>query len=187
MKDKFKQALKQEKNKKARRLLDAFYRSLVTAGTIKSYQYVAWAKDGLARALQFVGCDVLFEKKGNIYRFVDEKVCKNYNEMMYFEIDMAGRAKAGWAVSEYKKTDIIIYFIEDVGLFVLPFKELRLWLLENEQHFEQHFSIENKGRKSNRNIKVSVTAIKEAFPKCFVDIDELEFIANNYDNKGVSA
>lgn len=176
---KFKKALKQEKNIEARRHLDAFYQHNIRIGKIENYIMTEWAEDSPeAQILQFVGCDVAFKYGFGKYKFVDEKVCKNYNEMLYFEMGKANSsAHTGWAVSEYKKTDILVYYIEGVGLFVLPFKQLGEWLKANENSFERHYSSEDKGRTPNRNVRVHMEAIREQFPNSFIAVEELEIMS----------
>lgn len=173
----FKKASKQEKNPEARRKLDAFYKSLIRADKIKNYIMTEWAEDNTeAQILQYVGCDVALKYGTGKYKFVDEKVCKNYRGMLYFEMDNGSRKHSGWAVSEYKKTDIIGYFMEGVGLFLLPFQQLKQWLLDNESNLEEHYSTEDKGRHPNRNVRVHKDRIIEEFGNCFISIDELELL-----------
>lgn len=179
----FNKAIKQEKNKEARRLLEAFYKSLIREGRIESYIMTEWDESSPeAQILQFVGCDIAFKYGYGQYKFVDEKVCNNYSGQLFFEMGKEGsKAHTGWAVSEYKKTDILVYFIDGVGLFVLPFKKLGEWLKANENSLEKHFSKEDRGRTSNRNVKVHMDVIKEQFPNSFVTIEELELIAKILD------
>lgn len=175
----FKKALAKEKNPEARRHLDAFYKSLVKEGRIKDYIKTDWEEDNpVSQILQFVGCDVAFSYGAGRYKFVDEKVCGNYNEMLYFELDNAGKKHTGWAVSEYKKTDILVYYMSGVGLFVLPAQQLKEWLLDQEGTLEKHFSDEGKRRNPNRNARVHKDIILEQFPNCFVSCSDLELLSN---------
>lgn len=177
----FKKQLKQEKNPEARRHLEAFYKHLIRQGSIKNYIMTEWQEDiPETQILQFVGCDVAFKKEHGKYTFVDEKVCKNYDDKLYFEMGKANsKAYIGWAVSEYKKTDTFVYYLEGVGIFVFPFKQLGEWLKANESRLERHYS---KDRHPNRNVRVHIKSeLLQEMPHNFVGIEELELMAKKID------
>lgn len=182
----FKKALKKEQDAQARLHLDAYYWGLIKEGKAKKVIRVDWDNEcEYSQILQLVGADVVLQKPNNKLSFMDEKICSNYGEKMYFEIDMAGKAEAGWAVSEAKKADNIVYYIKGYGVFVLPAVTLREWLLKEQGNFQMHFSKEGAGRKSNRNVVVSAGTVKEQFPNSFIPVEELERYAELIAQKAV--
>lgn len=174
----FKQALKKEQDQEAQRLLNGFYTSLRKQGKIKNYSKVEFDKENLLnKSLQFSGCDTLIEKEPNCYIYAEEKICSN-SDSLFFEMRMWSYSQRkyvdGWAVSKYKKTDTLIYYIAGVGLFVLPFQEVRKWLLDNSNTLPKHLSNDTK---ANKNVRVHIDVIKDQFPNSFIPVEELELMA----------
>lgn len=177
----FAKALKKENNKEARAVLDSFYYSLMRQGSIYGYQRMDYNASPEQKAFQHLGADLLVQKRKHDYQLYEEKV--TFREDLYFELETYSysqrRYVEGWLTSPYKKTDKLIYYIHNVGIYVFTFDKIRKHILENE---EQYFAAESKDKKPNKLVRVTQEQIQQA-PHGFIDWEELQSIKRMYADK----
>lgn len=179
--DEFSKALAKESNVEARELLDCFYYSLRRSGDIYSYKRMEYEESPEQKALQHLGADLLVEKRKHEYQFYEEKV--TFKEDLYFELRMYSYSQKryvdGWLTNSSKKTDILLYYIQNVGLYIFNFAKIREWILEHETEF---LHLESRDKIPNKIVRVTQKQLASA-PKSFVDWEELQLIKTLHRDK----
>lgn len=170
----FTTALKKESNKDARELLDCFYYSLMRAGSIYSYKRMDYEESPEQKAFQHLGADLLVQKRKHEYQLYEEKV--TFVSDLYFELKTYSYSQKryvdGWLTSPYKKTDTLVYYMQDVGIYVFNFDKIKQWILQHEKEF---LHLESNDSKPNQLVRVTQEQLKQA-PHSFIDWEELQLI-----------
>lgn len=179
--DEFTKALKKESNKEAREILDSFYYSLMRAGSIYSFQRMDYNASPEQKAFQHLGADLIVEKRKHDYELYEEKV--TFKDDLFFELKTYSysqkRYVGGWLTNPYKKTDKLIYYIHNVGIYVFNFVKIKEHVL---QHKEQYLHVESKDKRPNQLVRVTQEQIQQA-PHSFIDWEELQLIKRIHADK----
>lgn len=177
----FTKALKKENNVDARLLLDCFYHSLMRAGSIYGYKRMDYNESPEQKAFQHLGADLVIQKRKHEYEFYEEKV--TFKDDLYFEIEMYSYSQkkyvGGWLTSPYKKTDRLIYYIHNVGIYLFSFEKIKQYILE---HKAEYTLVESRDAKPNQLLRVTQQQLKEA-PHNFVDWESLQLTKRLFSDK----
>lgn len=170
----FTKALKKESNKGAREILDCFYYSLMRAGSIYSFQRMDYNVSPEQKAFQHLGADLLVQKRKHEYELYEEKV--TFKDDLFFEIRNYSYSQKryvdGWLTNPYKKTDKLIYYMHDIGIYIFNFEKIKQHIL---QHKEEYKFVESADKYPNQLLLVSREQIQKA-PHNFVDWEEIQMI-----------
>lgn len=177
----FTRALKKESNKDARQLLDCFYYSSMRAGSIYGYQRMDYKESPEQKAFQHLGADLIVQKRKHDYELYEEKV--TFKEDLYFETESYSysqkRYVGGWLTSPYKKTDKLVYYIHNVGIYVFSFEKIKQHIMEHKAEYKR---VQSRDVKPNQLLLVTQQQIQQA-PHSFIDWEELQLIKSLYSDK----
>lgn len=177
----FTKALRKEENAEARKMLDSFYYFLQRMRGIYSYVRLDYNASPEQKAMQHMGADLLIEKRKHEYMFLEEKV--TFKDALFFEMEMYSYSQKryvdGWLTSKYKKTDKLIYYIHDVGIYTFNFREIQQYVTENRELFKPVLS---KDKKPNKLVVLTREQIEKA-PHVFVDWEQVQYMSDTYDRE----
>lgn len=172
----------------ARKYFDAYYSSLLILRQIKGWKKVDFKANEESAVLDRMGCDTLVEKEQNCFKYYEEKYSFQEHNKDFIILELKTwqstwnpkKKKSdcskidGWAVSEYKKTDVLLYYVHEVGLYIFPYNELRAWTKEQvDKGLKANHG--SPDELSNENYKVHKDVLLGAVKHNFISFQDLEY------------
>ena len=164
--------------------IEGFYKMLKRAGKIVGWETVKFEENRQSEILDRQGCDTAVEREPKCFQYYEEKI--TFNKEGYFILELKTwqsnwnakkkrkeyRKIDGWAVSEYKKTDILLYYVHGEGIYIFKYPELRAWMQEQVRNGlkHNHFSPDDK---PNENYKVHKDVLLKAVSYSFISVEDI--------------